>query len=524
MVKRILGVVFWLGFVLVVAAVAIRFGLPAYVQYAPYLAWGGLGCILLYTLGQWRDILRWFSRRQTRYATLSAVSILIVLGVLVAVNYIGKQQNKRWDLTVNQQFSLSDQSRNVIAKLDAPLHIMVFVQEPEFRNYRDRLSAYEYLSKQVTTEYVDPDKQQALAQKHGVEQYGTIIANYKGRSERTTDYLEQNITNTIIKVVAGVQKKVYFTQGHGEKDNTSQQRDGYNVIIDALQRENYTVGTVVLAQTRAVPDDASVLVIAGPRIDFFPAEIDAIKAYLAKAGKLLLLLDPPEKPDSPPLQNLLALTKEWNIDVGTDVVVDMSGMGSFIGTDASVPVVASYPTHPITDRFTYLTAYPLARSISPAKEASGERAPQTFLESSTNSWGETDLETLLTTGTLDQSEADRPGPISLGVAVSTPISAKPVPTPNPDTPPNQETRLVVVGDSDFPANAVLGVEGNRDLFMNTIGWLSQQENLISVRPREPADRRITLTALQQRNMWWLAIVIVPGVIFSSGLYTWWRRR
>ena len=53
------------------------------------------------------------------------------------------------------------------------------------------------------------------------------------------------------------------------------------------------------------------------------------------------------------------------------------------------------------------------------------------------------------------------------------------------------------GDSDFAANALLGIQGNRDLFMNTVGWLSQQENLISIRPKEADDRRLTLTATQQ---------------------------
>ena len=101
---------------LVVAAVGIRFGLPAREQYAYYLAWGGLVCVLIYTLGQWREIAGAFSGRQARYGTLAGVSILVVLGILVAINYIGSKQNKRWDLTTNKQFSLSDQSRNVLAE------------------------------------------------------------------------------------------------------------------------------------------------------------------------------------------------------------------------------------------------------------------------------------------------------------------------------------------------------------------------------------------------------------------------
>src|SRR6478672_3821821 len=139
MLNRILSLIGWLGTAMVFVAVAIRFGLPAKDQYAYYLAWAGLVCVLAYTLGQWREIARVFSRRQARYGTLAGISILVVLGILFAINYIGAKQKKRWDLTSNKQFSLSDQTRNVLSKLDSPLQVMVFAQEPEFPRYQDKM-------------------------------------------------------------------------------------------------------------------------------------------------------------------------------------------------------------------------------------------------------------------------------------------------------------------------------------------------------------------------------------------------
>jgi len=141
--NRILSLIGWLGTALVFVAVAIRFGWPAKDQYAYYLAWTGLVCVLAYTLGQWREIAKVFGRRQTRYGTLAATSVLVVLGILIAINYIGAKQNKRWDLTVNQQFSLSDQTRNVLAKLDAPLEVLVFYKPDELQTWHDRLREYE---------------------------------------------------------------------------------------------------------------------------------------------------------------------------------------------------------------------------------------------------------------------------------------------------------------------------------------------------------------------------------------------
>src|SRR4029079_15849208 len=429
MLNKILNVVGWIGMGMVLVAVAIRFGFPAKEQYAFYLAWGGLVAVLLYTLGQWREIAKAFSGRQARYGTLSGVSVVVVLAILVAINYIGKKQNKRWDLTANKQFALSDQTRNVLDKLDAPLEIKVFAQEPEFPRYQDKLKEYTYASKRVEAEYIDPDKKPTIAKQNQVQQYGTIVFNYKGRSERVTADTEQDITNGVIKVVTGQQKKVYFVQGHGERDTTSSERAGDNATAGALGSENYTVDKLVLAQAGALPDDAAVVIVAGPKIDFFPQEIEALKKYLDKAGKLLLELDPPDKADSPPLTNLIALAHDWGVTIGNDVVVDASGMGRLIGTDASVPVVATYGSHPITERFSFVTAFPLARSVTPVMGGVNGHTAQPFAQTSAQSWAETDIKDMLATGkvTLDEAKGDKKGPITIAAAVSAASAAPAAP-------------------------------------------------------------------------------------------------
>ena len=527
MMNRILSLIGWLGTAMVFVAVAIRFGYPAKEQWAYYLAWGGLVCVLAYTLGQWREIAKVFARRQARYGTLMGVSILVVLGILVAINYIGSKQNKRWDLTANKQFSLSDQSRNVVAKLDSPMQVQVFAQEPQFPRYQERMKEYEYASSKISTEYIDPEKKPSVAKQNNIDRMPTIVFNYKGRSERVNADGEQDLTNAIIKVVSGQQRKVYFTQGHGERDTTSSERDGYNTIASALGRENYGVEKLTIAQQGSVPDDASVLVVAGPRTDFFAPEVEALKKYLDKQGKVLLELDPPDKLDSPPLTNLIALAHDWGIQVGNNIVVDVSGMGRLIGTDASVPVVAPpYPSHAIAQRLSLLTAFPLAREASPVSGGVNGHVAQSFIETGPRSWAETDLKSLMTTGavSLDESKGDKKGPIPLGSAVS--AAATPATPPKPGEPdaPKPETRVAVIGDSDFAANGTLGVPGNRDLFMNTIGWLSQQDNLISIRPKDADDRRITLTATQESNIFWLSLLIIPGCIFGAGVMTWFKRR
>jgi ABC-type uncharacterized transport system involved in gliding motility auxiliary subunit len=534
MANRILGIFGWIGTALVVAAVAIW--LATRTEYAPpatwdpyryYLSLAGLVFLLAYTAGQWREIVKAFSGRSARYGTLASVSVLVVLGILIAINYIGRKQNKRWDTTESQQFTISDQSRNVLQKLDAPLQLLVFAEETNFRRYQDRLREYEYTSNQVSTQYIDPDKSPTVAQQNQVQQYGTIVINYKGRTERVTSDTEQDITNGIIKAVTGAQKKVYFTQGHGEKDTATTERDGYSGIAEALGRENYTIEKFVLAQAGQVPSDAAMVVVAGPQNDFLAPEVDALKKYLGASGKLLLALDPPAKAGGPDLTNLIGLAREYGIDVGKDIVLDVSGMGRLIGASEAMPVAATYPTHPITERFNVMTVFPMTRSVVPVSGGVEGRTAQPVVQTGERSWAESDLAGLFASqpAELDESKGDKPGPVGIAAAVSvaTSAGAEP-PKPEDAEAPKPETRLVVFGDSDFATNGTLGIPGNRDLFMNAMGWLSQQENLIAIRPKTAADRRITMTAAQQSNILWLSLLVIPGAVFGTGIYSWWRRR
>ena len=527
MLKRILGLLGWLGVALVFAAVAIRFLKPEYQQYYNVLAIAGLVCTLLYILSQWREIGQSFSGRQARYGSLAAASVLVVLGILVAINYLSSKYNKRWDLTAARQFSLSDQSKKVLQDLKEPVRIRVFARSEEFQRFRDRLDEYTYHSKQVTTEYIDPEKRPGLAQQYGVTQLGTVVFDYAGRNEKVTSDSEQELTNGLIKVIQGRQPKVYFTQGHGEKDTSSADRTGFNGINTALTSDNFVPERLVLAQLTEVPQDADVVIIAGPRTDFLAPEIDLLKAYLARGGKLFVMLDPVLKADAAQPVLLQALLKDWGIETPNDIVLDVSGMGRLIGTDESVPVAASYPAHAITQEFNLLTAYPLARSVSPVEGGVNGRNPQKLIETGPRSWAESDIKSLSGGQPAKMDGSDKTGPISLGVAVSGPATSAPAPKEPPkpgETPKQVEARIVAIGDSDFASNAALGVQGNRDLFLNAVNWLAQQENLISIRAKDPEDRRITLTADQERVIFYLTVLLIPGLILLAGVQTWWRRR
>jgi ABC-type uncharacterized transport system involved in gliding motility auxiliary subunit len=347
-----------------------------------------------------------------------------------------------------------------------------------------------------------------------------------GRRERTTSDAEQDLTNTLIKAVSGMERAVYFTQGHGEKDPTGTERDGYSAVAEALRRDNYKVERLVLAQQKDVPADATAVIVAGPTTDLLPQEADALRRYLGKAGKLMVLVDP-QIGTQAQLPNIEGLAREWGVQIGANVVVDVSGATN----EPSVAVAASYPAHPITDRFATLTIYPLARAVEPVPGGTEGRTAQPIVETSPRSWAEADLSSLTGDAGVEMNEdkGDKPGPIQIAAAVSAPVQGAdaaqaPPPAPGQTEPPKPETRIAVFGDSDFATNAYGGVPGNPNLFANTVSWLAQQENLIAIRPVQAEDRRITMTPRQQTLAMLTSIFILPGLVFAAGVFTWWRRR
>lgn len=526
MMKRIIDILGWLGVALVVAAVLVRALQPENVEVWRGLAIAGLVTILLYVAGQWREIGEAFQRRQTRYGALSAASVLIVLGILAGLNYVAHRQNKRWDLTAAQQFSLSDQTRKVLGSLAQPLQIEVYSRTDRFAEFRDRLQEYRYASPRVETSFIDVDRERQRAVQNQITAYDTVIVRYGDRVERATGSTEQELTNAIIKAVEGKSKKVYFVQGHREKDTaSSDERSGYNAIAQAMTRDNFVVEKLALATQPEVPADADVVVVAGPQVDYLPQEVAALKRYVEGGGKLLALLDPPEAADAPPLAHLMGFLQEWGFGAGRDVVLDMVGQAT-VGSP-EVPVVAAYPPHPIVDTLNVITAFPAAQTVTVS--TAGGRTPQAFLETSPQSFSKQDLAVLRTGGqvTVDEAKGDRRGPLVIGAALSAdapnapPAAADPAAPGAPPAP--RQARLVVVGDSDFAANGSLGFGGNRDLFMNALNWLAGAESLISVRPRDPEDRRITLPP-SGRGVTVLVAAAIPIACFAAGLYTWWRRR
>ena len=501
--------------VLVCAAIVIRLFFPGWSSLAYWAAAAAMAWVLLYVAFERATIVRSLRRRVTAFSAAASLSVVAALFILLAVNFLAIRRDMTWDLSTQQVFRLSEQTRKVLDGLTSPITAYVVAKPDGFKRFRHILTAYEHASPNIRVEYVDADRHPARVKDWGVINDGTVVFEQNGRRLRVMLNREQELTNALIRLTKGRDVKAYFTQGHGERALIRETRASFTSALSALERDNYRVDSLILAKATSVPADASLLIVAGPTTDFVASETELLQEYLRRGGKALFLLDPVVGSDMRRLPILESALAEWGITLGHDVVVDTSDSARLPGADAFVPVVVTYPAHAVTRNFSLLTAYPLAQSVRIAEgSTTPARRTSEVVQTSDKSWATSSVDRLAEgrEPVLDD-RVDRRGPLTLAVSVAQKVSEA-----------ARETRLIVVGDSDFVANAMAGIQGNVDMFVNMTNWLTEQEDLISVHARGEGDQRITLTAVQLRGLRWVSVVAVPGIIVLSGVRVWWRRR
>ena len=453
------------------------------------------------------------SERSTKYGANVLVGSIAFVGVLGALNYISARHTHRFDLTEQKVFSLSPQSVNVVKNLQEDLQIQAFVEGGVNPDLHDLLDNYAYASPKVKFELIDPDKDPELAERYKISAYNTVRLEYGKESTTITQPTEENLTNAIIKVTRTTHKTVCVVEGHGEPDiDDVQNPKGLSSVKQGLTNENYEVKKVLLASMASVPDDCSVVIVAGPQKPYLESELTALGAYLDKGGRALFLIPPREGNEFEPL------LAKWGVKLGNDVVVDQM-LRLFQGPALGLaPLVNTYGAHDITRDFKQRTIFPMTRSVH--ADPAGKKGLQVteLAKTSPSSWGETDLD-----GLFQRSEAsldpntDTKGPVPIAVAVNADL--KQLGGEKEGT-----TRLVVYGSVEFAGNKeVEGTYYNRDLLTNTVDWLAGQADLLSIRPRNVRASRAQFTAEQQTVVFYLSVLIIPELLLIAGLAVWWRR-
>ncbi len=525
--KRLVDLLAPLGLALAVGAVAFsRTGRALPGGLRPYLI-AAAALVLVHLVLRFEDVVRGLGRRQLKYGSNTVVLVLVALAILGALNYLAARHTRRFDLTKDQRYSLSDQTRKVLAGLPDEIKITYFQRAREMARGQDRLKEYQALSPKLKTDFVDPVQSPAKAQAYDVRGPWPILVIEKGdKRERVSNDGEQDITNALIKITREGKKTVCLVEGQGERSGEDSGERGFSGAKSSLTKAFYEVKSVFLLREKAVPADCTVLVVGGPEKDLLEETTAAIFDFVKRGGKALLMIEPELKASFP---NLVALAKGWNIVAGRDVVVDVSGMGQLFGFSELAPLAIEYPYHAITKDFRLPTLYGGARSVEAGKQTVEGVAAQELVKTSEQSWAESDL--MLKSPVQFDEGKDRKGPIALAAVATvkgpapapTPTPA-PAPAPAPEEPKTPEGRVVAIGDADFASNALLGFQGNQDFFLNVVAWLAEDADMISIRPKEPENQALFVSRQVQQNVAWVALVLLPGFFVIAGIVSWWRRR
>ena len=482
-------------------------------------------------------------RQRGRWRALVRVNVMITvvlsLALVLLLNLLSAHFYFRTDISAQRLYRLSPQTESLLQELTEPIEVIVFFERGDalFHDIDNLLREYQYRAPMLRVEYVDPDRNlgraEELARRFGVEQPNVVIFNYYGRSRTLTtmdimefDFTgmregrgpararfrgEQAFSSAIHYITQTELPRVYFLAGHGQRRIDNFDRFvGYSDIAHRMRINNIEVDTLLLSDANGLPEDAAALVIAGPTRRLSQPELDLINDYLERSGRVMLLID------SMTRTGLEPLLRRWGVVLGDDIIMDPGR--SFTGREI---FVTDYGLHPITAGVRGLTTvFYNPRSVFPVNETERPAADQAdkphvsiLAQSSASSWAETNPDQV---PVRFDPGIDRPGPIPLAVAVER------GPVPGIDV-QIRSTRLIVIGDSGFASNAAL-TGGDEDLFMRSMNWLLDRDELMAIAPRQVDELRLVLSQQQQRWLHIWVLGVLPASVALFGFVVWGRRR
>jgi ABC-type uncharacterized transport system involved in gliding motility auxiliary subunit len=470
------------------------------------------------------------ARRAGKYGTSALLGTALGIVLLVMLAFLSTRYHARWDWTEARSHSLSPQTLKLLEGLERDVEVTALFSAITSPPARELLDRYSYVSDRFKVSFADPQAQPGLVRGLGISperlEGGLIHLTIGEESVEVTELSEEKLTNAILKLIRREQKNVHFLIGHNERPVEGEGADGkegFSFAKNALENENYLVHTLLLAAKGEVPEDADVVILAGPTRPLYDTERKALDRYLKRGGALLVLLDPRAK------TNVYQDLARWGVSVEEDVIVDR--VQGLFGRPVS-PLAAQYGDHPITRELRDATLFHVARSVGAAPGWEGDFT--TLVLTSEASWGERDLDRFFTAGTAELDGDDLAGPVSIAVAGilrrmdedGAGEEGSPSQEEGGDAESEQkpEARLVVIGDSDFAANQLIGEFRNRDLFLNAVNWLLGDVEAISIRPDQARASRMQLSSEQFLQIRYLSLFVLPEAIAVLGVLSWWARR
>ncbi len=444
-------------------------------------------------------------RRGTRGWSQLALEAALIVAAVGLLQVLAERTNRRLDLTPSRSLSLSTVTRNVLAQVDSPLHLTVFFRRGERETYSGLLERLRAENPRITYDLLDLDRYPERARSYGITQYGRAALEYQGHRSVAPALPEEQLAGGILEAVRGRRRRAVLTSGHGERVPGGESQ-GLGRLAAGLEAENFSLDVVSLLDG-TLPVGTDLVIVAGPRHDFLPAELEVLARHLKAGGGLVLLLDPASLP------NLSGFLESMGLILGDDFVVDHEHR--VLATDGLAAVVERFRrgnpvSEPDRNPIDSGVVLPSARTVDVAREVPGVTA-ESIARTADSAWAMADADRARRGEEPSKAARDLPGPLSVMVLAEV-GGGEGAP----------RGRLVVIGDSDFATDAYIDLLGNRDVAMNAVAWAGGEPVLTGERPKNaPEVQRplspLVLTEAQARRLLTTVAVLLPGLVLLSGL-------
>jgi ABC-type uncharacterized transport system involved in gliding motility auxiliary subunit len=453
------------------------------------------------------SVRRFLTGRQVRYGSNSVIMSLAFASIIFVANYLVYQNPKRWDLTQDQSHTLAPESRQALATLPQPVQATAFYTSPSDSASQLLQDFKSNGNGKFDYRFENPDLNPIAARDAGITGDGKILLEMEDRTEIAAFASETELTQALIRLISPNERVVYFLTGHGEADINGSGGDSYFTARSTLEKKNYAVKDLNLLSASVIPDDALSVIIAGPRKPLSLQEVAVLKKYVSGGGSLVVLEDPPIFTDFGDSRDPLAdyLVRDWGVSLQNDVIIDLTSQNPLQAISASADT-----THPITQNLSYKYAVILLQARSLALAEKDGMTQTALLMTSDQSWGETDYQASETGQLAYDDGVDSSGPLNMAVAVEN---------------VNTRSRIVVFGNSIFANDDGFDVYGNGNIFVNSVDWSAEQDDLINITPKEPISRTFTPpSSLQLTIIMITSIFVIPGLIVAGAVSSWFSRR
>lgn len=457
-----------------------------------------LCAIVFVLLLNFKGVKTFIFKQSTKSTLLSSAFILVTLVSLIALNFIASKYSFRFDFSEGKIHTLSEQSQKIIKMINSEVSVYGFMKEEERTSFNELMKRYQASNPLIKYYFVNPNAELSLTKKYEIKTFGTVVVESENKHLLIEEGLSESaLTNTLLKLQLQKIKKVAFLVGHQERSIHDNNISGISQLKATLVGQGYNVTEINLTTSKTIPKDIELIVIAAPKVSFLEREIQILNSFISRNGNVIYLQDPQENLSTP------SFISERGIRILNGTIIDPDA-APFSG-GAEIPLVGRYGDHDVTKglkKESLRTLYPIATALKEVRNLDGIKlTPLAF--TSPRSW----LESRVAQNVKYDENSDLKGPLVLGL-----ISE------------SKGGKIVVFGDSDFASNQFLLLGANKNLLVNAVQYVMDDQERISILPRGTLFHQILLSNSQLQLIRFFAGIFIPFALTFGCIRVWLRRR